>query len=89
VRQFGEPLDGSAVRAFVHSGCAAARQPAATVGIGATVRLAANDLVGAALEVDGCCVHLAAFRRQAFEDQSYSQGFPEACLSRSSAGARR
>jgi hypothetical protein len=64
LKHFGEPLDGGAIRAFVQSVCLAARQPAATVGIGATVRLAANDLVGAALEVAGGCVHLAAFRRQ-------------------------
>jgi hypothetical protein len=65
LKHFGEPPDGGAVRAFIHSVCVAERQPVATVGIGATIRLAANDLVGAALEVDGCCVHMAAFRRQA------------------------
>jgi hypothetical protein len=85
----GESPDAGAVRTFVESVCLAARQPAATVGIGTTVRLAANDLVGAALEVAGRCVHLAAFRREAFDDQSSGQGLPGARLSRSSARARR
>jgi hypothetical protein len=89
LKHFSEPPDDGAVRAFLESVCAAARQPATTVGIGAAIRLAANDLVGAALEVAGGCVHLAAFRRQTFEDQSSGQGLPEARLSRSSARARR
>jgi transposase len=32
-----------------------------------------GNRVGAALQVDGCCVHLAAFRRQAFENQGRDQ----------------
>lgn len=89
LKRFGDSPDVGAVRAFVESVCAAARQPAATVGIGATVRLAANDLVGAALEVAGGCVHLAAFRRQAFEDQRPGQNLPEIRMARSSIRARR
>jgi hypothetical protein len=89
LKRFGEPPNAGAVHAFVESVCVAARQPAATVGIGATVRLAADDLVGAALEVADGYVHLAAFRRQAFEDQSSGQALPEARISRSSARARR
>jgi hypothetical protein len=89
LKRSGEPPDVGAVRAFVESVRVAARQPTATVGIGATVRLAANDIVGAALEVAGGCVHLAAFRRQAFEDRSSGQGLPEARISRSSTRARR
>jgi hypothetical protein len=88
LKRFGEPPDAGAVRAFLEAVCVAERQPAATVGIGATVRLAANDLVGAALEVAGGYVHLAAFRRQAFEESS-GQSSPEARISRSSARARR
>jgi hypothetical protein len=65
-----KPPDASVVRAFIDSVCAATRQRSSIVGIGETVRLSANDLVGAALDVAGGCVHLAAFRRQAFEDQS-------------------
>jgi hypothetical protein len=89
LKRADEPPAPGAVRAFVESVCLAARQPAATVGIGTTVRLAGNDLVGAALEVAGGCVHLAAFRREAFEDQSSGQDLPGARLSRSSARARR
>ena len=69
LNRHGEPPDACAVRAFIGAVCAAARQRSATVGIGETVRLSAGDLVGAALEVTGGCVHLAAFRRQVFEDQ--------------------
>ena len=76
LNQPGEPPDAGAVRAFIESVRAAARQRSATVGIGETVRLSANDLVGAALEVAGGCVHLAAFRRQAFEDQCGDRGLP-------------
>jgi hypothetical protein len=88
-KRFGEPPNADAVRTFVESVCVAARQPAARVGIGATVRLAANDLVGAALKVAAGYVHLAAFRRQAFDDRSSGQGLAEARISRSSARARR
>jgi hypothetical protein len=85
----GNPPDALAVRAFIDSVCAAARQRSPVVGIGETVRLSANDLVGAALEVAGGCVHLAAFRRQAFEDQSRDGGLAGARMLRSSARARR
>ena len=80
--------DARAVNAFIQSVRAAARQPSTTVGIGEMVRLSASDLVGAALQVDGCCVHLAAFRRQAFENQGRDQGRPKARMTRSSARAR-
>jgi hypothetical protein len=89
LKRFGEPPHAGAVRAFVEAVCVAARHPVATVGIGASIRLSADDLVGAALEVTGGCVHLAAFRRQALEGKSSGQGLPEARLSRSSARARR
>jgi hypothetical protein len=64
--------------AFIQSVRAAAHQPSTTVGVGEMVRLSAGDLVGAALQVDGCCVHLAAFRNQAFEDQDIAQAQPKA-----------
>jgi hypothetical protein len=81
--------DTRAVDAFIQSVGAAARQPSITVGNGEMIRLSASDLVGAALQVDGCCVHLAAFPRQAFEDQGRDQGWPKARMTRSSARARR
>jgi len=56
-----------AVRAFMQSVCSAQQQRSTTVGIGEAVRLSTDDIVGAALEVDGSCVHLAAFRRNAAE----------------------
>jgi hypothetical protein len=80
--------DTRAVGAFIQSVRAAAHQPSTTVGFGEMVRLSAGDLVGAALQVDSCCVHLAAFRRQAFEDQGRDQGWPKARMTRSSARAR-
>jgi hypothetical protein len=89
LQRFGEPPNAGAVRAFIDSVGAAVRQPSPTVGLGEMVRLSANDLVGAALEVAGDCVHLAAFRRHAFEDQRRDQDLPGARMSRSSARARR
>jgi hypothetical protein len=88
VERPGAPPDSRAVSAFIQSVCAAEPQPSTTVGIGEMVRLSAGDLVGAALQVDGCCVHLAAFRRQAFEDQGRDQGRPKARMTRSRARAR-
>jgi hypothetical protein len=67
LNRHGTPPDACAVDAFIKSVCAASQQRSATVGIGEMMRLSANDLVGAALEVAGGCVHLAAFRCQAFE----------------------
>jgi len=81
--------DPSSVNAFIQSMRAAARQPSTTVGMAENIRLSATDLVGAALQVDGCCVHLAGFRRQAFEDQDPNQRAPKARMTRSSARARR
>jgi hypothetical protein len=72
----GAPPDSSAVNAFIQSVRAAECQPSTTVGTGEMVRLSASDLVGAALQVGGGCVHLAAFRRQAFEDQGRDEGQP-------------
>jgi hypothetical protein len=89
VERLGAPPDSSVVNAFIQSVRAAAHQPSTTVGIGEMVRLSAEDLVGAALQVDGCCVHLAAFRRQAFEDHRRDQSPPKARMTRSSARARR
>jgi hypothetical protein len=81
--------DTRSVNAFIQSVRAAAHQPSPTVGIGEMVRLSAGDLVGAALQVDGRCVHLAAFRNQAFEDQGHDRGRAKARMTRSSARARR
>jgi hypothetical protein len=81
--------DSRAVNAFIQSVCAAAHQNSKTIGMGEMVRLSASDLVGAALQVDGCCVHLAAFRHQAFEYQDRDQSRPKARMTRSSARARR
>jgi hypothetical protein len=83
------PPDSSPVNAFIQSVRAAAHQPSTTVGIGEMVRLSAGGLVGAALQVDGCCVHLAAFHHQALEDQDSDPGEPKAPMTRSSARAHR
>jgi hypothetical protein len=89
LEQTFEPPDSSVVGAFIQTVRAAACKPSATVGIGRMVRLSAKNLVGAALEVGGGCVHLAAFRHQAFADQDRGQGLHWARMTRSSARARR
>ena len=58
-----EPPDVGAVRSFVDAVRSAPQERATTVGMGETVRLSTDEVVGAALEVNGSCVHLAAFRR--------------------------
>jgi hypothetical protein len=67
--QPGDLPDTDTVRTFIDTVRTALRRRSATVGVGETVRLSGDDLVGAALEVDGRCVHLSAFRRNAFKDQ--------------------
>lgn len=49
------------VKAFLTALAAAASQRYPTAGLGENVRLEAPGLVGAVLDVDGSCVHLAAF----------------------------
>ena len=89
VERPGASPDTRAVKAFVQSVRAAAYQPSTRVGVGEMVRLSAGDLVGAAPQVDGCCVHLAAFRRHAFEDYGRDQRRPKAPMTRWRARARR
>ena len=84
-----ESPDAPTVRAFIQSVCAAARQRSATVGIGEMVRLSGDYIVGAAMEVAGACVHIAAFPRQAFVVRYGDGGMPETRMLRSSARARR
>ena len=50
-----------AVRAFLADVAAAGAERFPTTGLGQTLRLEASGLTGAALEVDGRCIHLAAF----------------------------
>jgi hypothetical protein len=85
----GAPPDLPVVQAFIEAVCAAPRSRSELVGIGATVRLSTEALVGAALEVAGSCVHLSAFRRQTFEDEVPDRGFSGPRMLRSSARARR
>jgi len=65
--QPAEPPGVDQVRAFIQALRSAPQERSATAGIGETVRLSTDGLVGAALEVDGACVHLAAFARHALE----------------------
>jgi ARG and Rhodanese-Phosphatase-superfamily-associated Protein domain len=60
-----QPPDIDAARAFIQSVRSAQQERSATAGIGETVRLSTDEIVGAALEVDGRCVHLSAFDRNA------------------------
>jgi hypothetical protein len=61
-----EPPDARAVHTFISSVHAAPRHRLPMVGVGETVRLSSDEIVGAALEQDGRCVHLTAFRREMF-----------------------
>jgi hypothetical protein len=83
------PPDLAAVRAFIDQVAVAPRQRFMTVGIGETVRLAGDALVGAALEVDGSCVHLSAFSRATAERQPSGNGLDAVRMQRSSVRARR
>lgn len=81
-----EPPAASIVHSFLQSVGAARRERVPGIGIGETVRLSAEGLVGAALEVSGGCVHLSAFRRDASEDRHPGR---ETRISRPSARAGR
>jgi hypothetical protein len=85
----GEPPDLGVVQAFIDAVRAAPRRCSASVGIGTAVRFSTDALVGAALEVTGGCVHLAAFQRQTFRDEVPDRGFSGARILRSSARALR
>jgi hypothetical protein len=58
-----EGADASSVRAFIDAVRSAPGRRFTAVGLGETVRLSTEALVGAALEVGGRCIHLSAFRR--------------------------
>jgi hypothetical protein len=62
-----EPPPVETVRDFVEQVSSAPQERSNGVGIGEAVRLSTPEIVGAALEVDGHCVHLSAFRRDAAE----------------------
>jgi hypothetical protein len=65
VNDVTEPPDANAVRSFIESVRSAPRQRSSTAGTGETVRLSTDELAGAALELEGNCVHLSAFNRHA------------------------
>jgi hypothetical protein len=85
----GEPPDVAAVRDFIDMVRHAPHEQWMAVGVGETVRLWTAEIVGAALEVDGHCLHLSAFRRQGVEDQAIVHNLPGARIQRSSLSARR
>jgi hypothetical protein len=85
----GAPPDSSSVNDFIQSVRATTHQASTTVGIGEMVRLSGGNLVGAALQVVGCCVHLAAFRYQGFEGQGRAPVELKPRMARSSARARQ
>ena len=60
-----EGPDFNKVQAFVDQVRLAPHERFSTVGIGETVRLSSDEVLGAALEVGGSCVHLSAFCRLA------------------------
>jgi hypothetical protein len=55
------------VQGFIDDVRSAQRQRFMAVGMGETVRLSGDTIVGAALEVGASCIHISAFRRQAGE----------------------
>jgi hypothetical protein len=83
------PPDIWTVRAFTEQAASAPRQRFVTVGIGETVRLSGDTLVGAALEVDGCCVHLSVFNRVVAREQAAGRGPNATRMQRSSVRASR
>jgi hypothetical protein len=83
------PPDLGAVRTFIDRVTSSSGRRFITVGIGETVRLSGDTVVGAALEVDGCCVHLSAFSRVSAWQQDAQYGLNTARMQRSSARARR
>ncbi|MBO0757879.1 MAG: hypothetical protein J2P54_18695 [Bradyrhizobiaceae bacterium] len=80
--QTGDLPDADAARSFIHSVRVASRERSGAVGVGKTVRISGGDLVGAALELDGRCVHLSAFGRSAFADQDGDNGLRDAGMRR-------
>lgn len=84
-----EPPDIVAVRAFIDEVRSARTLSFITVGMGQTVRLSNDALVGAALTIADGCIHLAAFRRQVFDDVLGHPGLPQAHMQRSSMRGRR
>jgi hypothetical protein len=78
-----------AVHAFIDQVASSVRRRFITVGIGETVRLSGDTLVGAALEVDGRCVHLSAFSRVSGWQHKAECGLNTTRMQRSSVRARR
>lgn len=85
----GDLPDADTVRSFIGSVRVASRRRSGTAGVGKTVRISGGELVGAALELDGHCVHLSAFGRSAFADQHGDDRLWEAGMRRSYPRVRR
>jgi hypothetical protein len=64
-----EPPALSKIQSFVGAVRSADPERFAIIGMGETVRLSSDALVGAALEVEASCVHLSAFARQSDRDR--------------------
>ncbi len=60
----GTPAPDDAVGAFLTAVASAGRRPSAAAGLGTDVRLAAESVVGSALELEGETIQLTAFRRE-------------------------
>lgn len=77
------------VRAFLGALAASSSQRYPTAGLGENVRLEAPGLFGAVLEVDGACVHLAAFPNAELVSDHAGSGTGEIRMQRSSLRGRR
>jgi hypothetical protein len=82
-------LEPDTAKAFLKTLTTASSRRYPTAGLGENVRLEAPGLVGAVLEVDGSCVHLAAFPSTQFTADNTGAGPEGSRMQRSSLRGRR
>ena len=85
----GRGLETNEVTAFIKALASASSRRYPTAGLGENVRLEAPGLVGAVLEVDGSCIHLAAFPGNPSSADSTGLGPDGSRMQRSSLRGRR
>lgn len=76
--------DSSATKRMIGAIEAATHQRFSSTGVGETIRLSGGGITGAALEVDGRCIHLAAFPRDTYPDRAKPLRGDETYLHRAS-----
>jgi hypothetical protein len=66
--------DPNIVQGFIEDVRSAQRRRFMAVGMGESVRLSGDTVVGAALEVEASCIHLSVFRRQGGRYEQFRRG---------------